>query len=341
MKRNAVKRCKMVLGCGIIIISVLLSAAFAQAAAKPITWGYSPCSPGSPGSSYYNYTWGPLADKISADTNGELKLVVHKGLVPDARVIEGVRDGTIDMGTQIVFYRGELGLLNFPALPIVPREKLPEIVNQMWPTFSKFISEKSNVVLLGYGYWSKQMLITKVPVRNLEDLKGLKIRVSNKEGLEMMKAAGANPIFLPMSEVYTALQRGVIDGGITSLEGVMGNKWYEVLKYVNDWPMGGGAYIWVANKKSWAALPGDLQQRILKLYKDKYEMATFTGGLTDEEEQTIKLKAMGVQFIQPDPKEVQKYLTYVPPMLAGWMERVGPEAKELIGVVNKVLGTKY
>jgi TRAP-type C4-dicarboxylate transport system substrate-binding protein len=341
MKTNLIKRLTISLACGIVFISLLLSVARVGSSAETINWGYSPCSPGSPGSAYYTYTWGPLADIISADTKGRLKLTVHEALIPDARVIEGVRDGTVDMGTQIVFYRGELGLLNFVALPFIPREKLPEIVAQMRPTFSKVVSEKPDVVLLGYGYWARQRLITKTPVRTLEDLKGYKIRVHNPETLELMKAAGASPIFLPMSEVYPALQRGVINGGVTSLEGVMGNKWYEVLKFVNNWPMGNGSYIWIANKKSWAALPSDLQNQILKLFKDKYEMATFNGGLEDDARQQRQLEAQGVQFVQPDPKEVEKYLANVPPILAKWKERIGPETNQLMAVVNKVLGTKY
>jgi TRAP-type C4-dicarboxylate transport system substrate-binding protein len=330
----------IVLVCVIVLISGLLSTALAQSA-KPVSWGYSPCSPASEGSSYYNYTWGPIADIIGADTQGRLKLTVHKGLVPDARVIEGVRDGTVDMGTQIVFYRGELAPLNFVALPFIPREKLPEIVKQMRPSFTQFISEKSDVVLLGYGYWARQRLITKTPVRTLAELKGYKIRVHNPETLELMKAAGASPVFLPMSEMYPALQRGVVNGGVTSLEGVMGNKWYEQLKYVNDWPMGNGSYIWIANKKSWAALPGDLQNQIMKLFQEKYEMATFTGGLKDDEAQQAKLEGMGVTFVKPDPKEVEKYLANVPPILEQWKKRVGPIANELIGAINKVLGSNY
>jgi TRAP-type C4-dicarboxylate transport system substrate-binding protein len=338
MKTNSIR--SLALGV-IFFVSLLQSAAFAQSPQKVVTWGYSPCSPGSPGSSYYNYTWGPIADIISADTNGRLKLTVHQSLIPDNRVIEGVRDGTVDMGTQIVPYRGELGLLNFVGLPFIPPEKLPEIVAQMRPTFSKLVSEKNGVVLLGYGYWAKNRLITKTPVRTLEDFRGYKVRVSNTENLDLMKAAGASPIFMPMTEVYPALQRGVISGGQTSLEGAMGNKWYEVLKYVSDWPMGSNSYIWVANKKSWAALPSDLQQQIMKLFQDKYEMATFTGREKDDETHTGKLEAMGVQFIQPDPKEVQKYLANVPPILAKWKERVGYGVEELIAVVNKVSGTKY
>ncbi len=55
--------------------------------------------------------------------------------MPDNRVIEAVGDGSVDMGTKVVFYRGELAALNFVALPFIPREKLPEIVRQMRSSF--------------------------------------------------------------------------------------------------------------------------------------------------------------------------------------------------------------
>lgn len=348
MRRTSIKRW---IGCSVaalVIVSLLLPVACAKPAPpappappKVITWNYSRNSPGSPGSSYHTYTHAPFVDIIATDTGGGLKLIYHEGVVPDTKTIDAVRDGTFDMAVQIVLFRAELALLNFCALPFIPRDKLPEIVELMWPTFTKVMDEEHDVVLLGYGYWGIQRLITKTPVRTLADLKGYKLRAHNPETLELMKAAGASPVFISMPEVYPALQRGVVDGGVTSLEGVMGNKWYEVLKYVSDWPMGNASYIWVANKQSWAALPGDLQDKILKLFKDKYEMTTFTGGLEDDKNQQRELEAMGVQFTKAEPADVEKYFANVPPVFAKWRERAGPGVDELVAAINKTLGTKY
>jgi TRAP-type transport system periplasmic protein len=340
MRRELVRSAIVTL-CAVVFVSFLPLAALAQSA-KPISWGYSPGSPPTKGSSYDSFTWGPLAEKIAADTQGRLKLTVHEGLVPDNRVIEGVRDGTVDMGTQVVFYRAELAPLNFVALPIIPLDKQPEIVKQMRSSFTRFLSEKSDVMLLGYGHWAGMRLITKTPVRTLDEFKGYKVRTGNPETLGLMKSAGASPVFLPMSEVYTAFQRGVINGGITSLEGAVGNKWCEQAKYVNNWPLGGGSYIWVANKKSWGALPADLRNQILKLFQDKYEVGTVQGSVEDDKNLKARLESTGVTFVQPDPKEVEKYLSYMPPILAQWKARIDPSiADELMGVINKVVGSQY
>ena len=157
----------------------------------------------------------------------------------------------------------------------------------------------------------------------------------------MMQAAGAIPIFLRMAEVYPALQRGVVDGAVSSLEGMYGNKFHEVVKYISNWPLGNGSYVWVANKKSWNALPGDLQKKVLKLFEDKYEMATYYGGLEDDKRQVELMKKAGVTFFDPPQADQMEYLKNTPVILDQWKKRAGPWAGKVMGVINKVLGTNY
>lgn len=315
--------------------------AFPATAQKAVTWNYSPNAQGSPGSIYTELTHKPFADILAKDTGGRLRLRVHEQLIPGHKVMDAVLDGTVDMGTQIVLFRAEMALLNFVALPFIPRDKLPAIMEDARPVFEKQVSEIHGAQLLGYGYWAQQRLITKDPVRTIADLKGYKIRVHNNELLGMMKAAGANPIFLPMAEAYPALQRGVVNGAVSSLEGIYGNKFHEVVKYVSNWPLGLGSYIWVANKESFARLPKDLQRDLLKLFKEKYEPATFSGSLEDDKRQIKILEGMGVKFLEPEPTSVKEYLKAAPGVLAEWKKRAGPHADELIAILNKHLGTSY
>ena len=326
------------------LISALVAASVALPAAaqqKPITWNYSPNAPGSAGSAYTIYTQKPFADIFAKDTDGRLRLNVHEQLIPGQKVMDAVLDRTVDMGTQIVLFRAEMALLNFVALPFIPLDKLPGMRAELRPIFRQQVDQAHNAVLLGYGYWAKQRLITKHPIRTIADLKGYKIRVHNNELLMMMKAAGANPVFLPMTETYPALQRGVVDGAVSSLEGIYGNKFHEVVKYVSNWPVGLGSYVWVANKESWKALPKDLQDRVLKNFEDTYEMATYHGGVRDDVPMQKTMEGMGVKFIDPDPASVKEYLKATPEVLAEWKKRAGPNADRTLAVINKHLGTNY
>lgn len=313
----------------------------AAAQQKPITWSYAPNAQGSAGSAYTTYTHKPFAEIFAKDTGGRLRLNVLDQLVPGHKTMDAVLDRTVDMGTQIVLFRAEMALLNFVALPFIPLNKLPEMRADLRPILREQVDQGHNAVLLGYGYWAQQRLITKHPIRTLADLKGYKIRVHNNELLQMMKAAGANPVFLPMAEAYTALQRGVVDGAVSSLEGIYGNKFHEVAKFVSNWPLGLGSYVWVANKESWKALPKDLQDRVLKNFEDKYEMATYNGGLEDDARQKKILEGMGVTFIDPDAASVKEYLKATPGVLAEWKKRAGPRADRTLAVINKHLGTSY
>ena len=319
----------------------LPAAAQAPSTQKPIVWNYSPNAQGSVGSTYTTYTHKPFAEILAKDTDGRLRLNVLEQLIPGHKVMDAVLDGTVDMGTQIVLFRAEMALLNFVALPFIPLNKLPAMRADLRPIFRQQVDEIHGAVLLGYGYWAQQRLITKHPIRTIADLKGYKIRVHNNELLMMMKAAGANPVFIPMAEAYTALQRGVVDGAVSSLEGIYGNKFHEVAKYVSNWPLGLGSYVWVANKKSWNALPKDLQERILKLYEDKYEMATYHGGLADDARQQQILEGQGIKFVDPAPADVEQYLKATPGVLAEWKKRAGPHAGRTLAVINKHLGTNY
>ena len=326
------------------LISAVVTACIALPAAaqqKPITWGYTPNAPGSAGSAYSTYTHRPFAEIFAKDTDGRLRLNVHQNLVPGHKVMDAVLDRTVDMGTQIVLFRAEMALLNFVALPFIPLAKLPDMRAELRPIFREQVDQVHGAVLLGYGYWAQQRLITKHPIRTIADLKGYKIRVHNNELLQMMKAAGANPVFLPMAEAYPALQRGVVDGAVSSLEGIYGNKFHEVAKYVSNWPLGLGSYVWVANKESFNALPKDLQGKVLKNFEDKYEMATYHGGLEDDKRQQKILEGMGVQFNDPDPASIKEYLKATPEVLEGWKKRAGPRAERTLGVINKHLGTSY
>jgi TRAP-type C4-dicarboxylate transport system substrate-binding protein len=329
------------------LASALWAAAFvalpaaAQAPGKVFTLSYSPNAQGSAGSAYTTYTHKPFAEILAKDTDGRLRLNVLEQLVPGPKVMDAVLDGTIDMGTQIVGFRAEMALLNFVALPIIPLGKVPDLLVDMRPILRRQVDEIHGAVLLGYGFWGQQRLITKQPVRVMADFNGYKIRVNSSEVLMMFKAAGANPVFIPMAEAYPALQRGVVDGANSSLEGIYGNKFHEVVKHVSNWPIGLTSWIWVANKKSWSALPKDLRNKVIKLFEDKYEVAAYRGGLADDARQKKILDAQGVRFYDPAPAETAQFLKAAPDVMADWKKRAGPHAEEVIAVINKHLGTRY
>ena len=109
------------------------------------------------------------------------------------------------------------------------------------------------------------LVTTKKQVKTLEDLKGLKIRMTGGPPTEMMKALGGVPMMIPMPDNYISLQKGVIDGMGSPWEPILGFRLYEVLKYYTQAPFPAVYFSLAFNKKKWNSLPKDIQDAIMSV----------------------------------------------------------------------------
>jgi len=125
------------------------------------------------------------------------------------------------------------------------------------------VSAKGFVVL---NYWDnafKQISSAKKALKMPEDAKGQKFRIMSSKVLEaQFKAVGANPQVMPFSEVYSALQQGVIDGQENTNSNIYTKKFYEVQKYMTLSNHGYLGYLVVMSKKFYDSLPKDLQAAV-------------------------------------------------------------------------------
>ncbi len=121
--------------------------------------------------------------------------------------------------------------------------------------------EQKNFKLLAYwdgGY--KQLGNSRRVIRKLSDIKGLKFRIMSSKVLEaQFRHVGGNPQVLPFSEVYTALEQGVIDGQENTWFNSYSQKFFEVQKYITETNHGYLGYLLLTSQKFWDSLPPDLQ----------------------------------------------------------------------------------
>ena len=131
------------------------------------------------------------------------------------------------------------------------------------------VSAKGFVVL---NYWDnafKQLTSAKKALLMPEDAKGQKFRIMSSKVLEaQFKAVGANPQVMPFSEVYSALQQGVIDGQENTNSNIYTKKFYEVQKYMTLSNHGYLGYLVVMSKKFYDSLPKDLQKAVKQAMKE-------------------------------------------------------------------------
>jgi len=321
------------------IFSVFALEAASAAPAKTIKWDFCPTTY-MPGTYDEFYQTKEFTRRIMEVTDGAIDITTHIALVKARDIIDAVRDKRIHMGSQGTMYRADLALFNYVTLPGIPFEKLLEIQAKIRPILTKVALDKFDVVLLGYGYWPRQQLLTIRPAATFKELKGIKFRTHSVELLQLLKAIGGSPVSVASVEVYTALQRRTLDGGVTSLTYMRSGKWIEVATHVNYWQLGNAAYMFIVNKDAWNKVPADLQQKILK-ESVKLEAEMFAAAAKADEDDKVLLKKLGVTYHYPPQKELDKLMAGMDPVIKNWKKRAGPHADEVLAIINEMAGTNF
>ena len=154
----------------------------------------------------------------------------------------------------------------------------------------------------GLGYWHngmKQLSTDKAQLRVPADVKGLKFRIQQSDVLEaQFRALGANPQKLAFSEVYQALQRGVVDGQENTWSNIYSQKFYEVQKTIAVTNHGVIDYMVITNAKWWDGLPPDIRKGLQEAMD---EATAYGNGLANQfnERDRKRIEEAGKARIQP------------------------------------------
>jgi TRAP-type C4-dicarboxylate transport system substrate-binding protein len=144
------------------------------------------------------------------------------------------------------------------------------------------------------------------PVKGLEDLKGLKIRCSPTL-IAFLKKIGANPVVIPPPEVYTALERGVVDGFTWPAGLIKDWGWEKVTKCVVQPGFYNGANVIVINKKKWDEIPDYLQKLLIEA-EDEAARVAKQRALDLVKNEKAALEKMGVVYVELPPAEAKKLI---------------------------------
>jgi TRAP-type transport system periplasmic protein len=278
----------------------------------------------------------PWVKRVEEATKGRVKINVYysqtlsKG--PDA--FNAVKNGAADLCWCFHGYWADMtplaDVITLPFLPFDKAEKGSEVLWKLYERFPAMQREFSDVKPLMLWTSDPYFLITsKKQVKTVEDIKGMKIRVTGGPPTDLMKALGAVPTAIPMPDNYSALDKGVIDGMAAPWEPIQGFRLYEVVKYMTMIPMSATYFSLSANKQKWESLPKDVQQAILGV--SGLEGSKFWGrNFFDSAEQGVRdaLKKANRELIRYDvpPQEVARWRKIAgEPLWADWVKRM--EAK--------------
>jgi C4-dicarboxylate-binding protein DctP len=213
-----------------------------------------------------------LAEKY---TNGKVKVEIYPNstLYKDKEELEALQLGSVQMLAPSNSKFGPLGIREFEVfdLPyILPDLKTLRKVTE-GPLGAKLLKLLDTKGITGLAYWDngfKQMSANKKLVTP-GDYQGVKFRIQSSRVLQaQFKALGSLPQVMAFSEVYQALQTGVVDGQENTWSNIYTQKMHEVQKYITETNHGYIGYVVIVNKKFWDGLPGDVRDQLSKAMKE-------------------------------------------------------------------------
>ncbi|WP_426089491.1 TRAP transporter substrate-binding protein [Janthinobacterium sp. PSPC1-1] len=277
-----------------------------------------------------------LAEKA---TNGKVKVELYPNsqLYKDKEELEALQLGAVQMLAPSLAKFGPLGVKEFEAfdLPYIFPTKTA-LYNVTEGEIGKSLLKKLEPKgITGLAYWDNgfKVMSANKPLHNPADFKGLKMRIQSSKVLDaQMRALGANPQVLAFSEVYQALQTGVVDGTENPPSNMYTQKMHEVQKHVTVSNHGYLGYAVIVNKKFWDGLPPDIRAQLEKAMR---EATTFEKAIAQRDNDfaldAIK-KAGKTQIYTLTVQEQAEWRKALAPVQKAMEGRIG---KDLISAINK------
>ncbi|MBC3933224.1 TRAP transporter substrate-binding protein [Undibacterium curvum] len=277
-----------------------------------------------------------LAEKA---TKGRVKVELYPNstLYKDKEELEALQLGAVQMLAPSLAKFGPLGVKEFEVfdLPyIFPNKDVLYAVTegQIGKDLFKKLEPKG---ITGLAFWDNgfKVMSANKPIHLPSDLKGQKLRIQSSKVLDaQMRALSANPQVLAFSEVYQALQTGVVDGTENPPSNLYTQKMHEVQKHVTVTNHGYLGYAVIVNKKFWDGLPADVRTELDGAMKAASKYANAIAQQENDNALEAVRKSGKTTVYVPTDKEKAEWRKALLPVQKDMEGRIG---KDLIANVNK------
>jgi tripartite ATP-independent transporter DctP family solute receptor len=259
---------------------------------------------GEPGS-LFQKSADEFAKRANAKLAGKAKVITYGSsqLGSDEELIQKLKLGTVDMALPSTVMSSQVDLFGVFEMPYLVKDRghMGRIEKELfWSALEPEVEKKGLKVLAVWENGFRQITNSKRPIKVPADLAGIKLRVpGGKWRVKMFQAYGANPSPMKFSEVFTALQTGVMDGEENPLTQIYSAKFQEVQKYLSlSGHVYTPAYLTVGSAR-WNTLPTDVRKTLEDAAKET-QAYVYQVAAKDDEELLVKLKAAGMQVNEVD-----------------------------------------
>jgi C4-dicarboxylate-binding protein DctP len=278
---------------------------------------------------------GKAAEKFKelaeAKLKGKVKIEIYPNsqLYKDGEEMEALSLGSVQLLAPSLAKFGPLGVREFEVfdLPFMfdSTAELHKVTGG--PAGAALLKKLEPKGIVGLAYWDNgfKVLSANKPLKVPADIKGQKMRIQSSKVLEaQMRAVGAIPQTMAFSEVYQALQTGVVDGTENPPSNMYTQKMHEVQKHAIVTDHGYLGYAVIANKKFWDGLPADVRKELEAAMAEATKYAN-TIAKQENDQSLDKIKAAGKTAVYvPTPQE-----------RAAWKKAMVPVHKEMESRIGK------
>jgi TRAP-type transport system periplasmic protein len=289
--------------------------------------------------------WIPMLEELKKRSDGRITYTLYAGaaLGSGPEHYDIVAKGLSDMGYFTATWtpgRFPLSDVLSMAAWVDGKDVGTDIGNAMYERILK--KEFPGVKMIELNGCIQAFMYTRKPVKTLEDVKGLRIRSPGGHQTNYIKALGAEPVFMPLGDVYLSMETGTIDGIVTCPPLVLAFKLFEVAKYAAVATFGCVTEGVIMNEKSWQNTPDDLKPIILEVCGNPFRT---TGGLNSEVYGTMmkELEEKGMQLYKMPSQEEARWFALFQEETRKWvdgLEAKGLPAKEAVKAYNEIAQEK-
>ena len=280
------------------------------------------------------------AEKIKQASNGVLT-IRHYGssqLVQGPEMRSGIKSGVADIGNSFIF-KGEPGFeVGVNLTQLVRGKTLADgvrIFDALWAKYPDVMASQWKDYKMLWIIPSLPTILYTVdkPVRTMDDMKGLEIRVPNAITADFMKALGAAPVSMSTPDWITSLDKGTTDGGATTVGSMFDFQIAEKFKYATIFPMGCSVNCLIMNMDAWNKLSPDAAEGHRRQSGRRTAESAIDAWAESEKKAEAYSLEKGIEFIELSPDEYAKWNAAIQPVydkMADDMDKAGYPGTDIV-----------
>lgn len=287
----------------------------------------------APGDEYFLPILRWMVDEVGKRTDGNLKIHLRylgELGVPDIELPRMLKHGTLETTFVPVAMFLDLPWAAVDILPFLVRDadEGAAVAKALRPLFMAWFRESGYEFLpMNYLNFSGCLWANK-PIPTIASMKGVKVRTTGPHIPKLAVEWGMEPTTVDPTELYLAMQRGVVDAAFAGHYWGTTVKMYEVAKYVNLWNFSYWHTTWVINSREWNKLPAQWQKMIVENIAPEIAKRAHAAQIRQDNENVERDKQKGLTVIQPSADELAKAADAGLRLAQKWAEKVGDRGKK-------------